>query len=114
MSDGGAPDRSPHSPLGAPGRPLVELVLYVSTTSAASLRAVGSLQAILADFASEQVHLEIRDVGQHAAQAEEDRVLFTPTLVLKAKASPAWIVGDLSNHEAVVQLLRTAGIEEPS
>ena len=109
MSDGGAPDRSPHSPLGAPGRPLVELVLYVSTTSAASLRAVGSLQAILADFASEQVHLEIRDVGQHAAQAEEDRVLFTPTLVKVHPRPPAWLVGAV-DREVAVTLLVSCGV----
>jgi len=90
------------------------LVLYVSPDSHASLKARTNLAAILERYGPARVPFEVCDVSREPSRAEADRILFTPTLVLKAKASPAWIVGDLSNHEAVVQLLRTAGIEEPS
>ena len=94
-----------------PGSPA--LVLYVSPGSHASLKARTNLAAILERYGSERVRFEVCDVSRDPTRAEEDRILFTPTLVLKA-ATPAWIVGDLSNPAAVVQMLRTAGIEEPS
>jgi hypothetical protein len=90
-----------------------DLVLYVSPDSHASLKARSNLAAILERYAPEAVRYEVCDVSRDPARAEADRVLYTPTLVLKA-ASPAWIVGDLSNHAAVVQLLRVVGIEESS
>ena len=90
-----------------------ELVLYVSPDSRASLKARANLAAILERYGNEKVRFEVCDVSREPLRAEADRILYTPTLVLKS-ASPAWIVGDLSNHEAVVQLLRTAGLEEPS
>jgi hypothetical protein len=90
-----------------------DLVLYVSPGSHACVKARTNLAAILERYGPERVRLEICDVSREPVRAEADRILFTPTLVLKA-APPAWIVGDLSNQAAVVQLLRTAGIEEPS
>jgi hypothetical protein len=98
--------------MAAQGSPA--LVLYVSPDSHASVKARTNLAAILERYGPARVSYEVCDVSREPTRAEADRILFTPTLVLKAKASPAWIVGDLSNHEAVVQLLRTAGIEEPS
>jgi len=88
-----------------------ELVLYVSPDSHASLKARSNLAAIVGRYGPGQVRYEVCDVSRDPGKAEADRILFTPTLVLKA-AAPAWIVGDLSNHAAVVQLLRLVGIEE--
>ena len=95
-----------------PGSP--DLVLYVSPGSHASLKARTNLAAILERYGADRVRFEVCDVSREPTRAEEDRILFTPTLVLKAAATPAWIVGDLSNPAAVVQMLRTAGIEESS
>lgn len=102
--------------VGAPETALpvsAELVLYVSPDSHASLRARTNLAAIVERYGPARVRLEVCDVSREPTRAEADRILFTPTLVLKAK-SPAWIVGDLSDHSAVVHLLRLAGLEEPS
>jgi len=90
-----------------------DLVLYVSPDSHASLKARTNLAAILERYGPARVRFEVCDVSREPTKAEEDRILFTPTLVLKATPK-TWIVGDLSDHAAVVQLLRTAGIEEPS
>jgi hypothetical protein len=90
-----------------------DLVLYVSPDSHASLKARANLAAILERYGPGRVHLEVCDVSREPTRAEADRILYTPTLVLKA-APPAWIVGDLSNQAAVVQLLRLAGLEESS
>lgn len=99
---------------GAEGQGSADLILYVSPDSHASLKARTNLAAILERYGATRVRCEVCDVSRDPARAEADRILFTPTLVLKASRTPAWIVGDLSNHAAVVQLLRTAGIEEPS
>jgi hypothetical protein len=90
------------------------LVLYVSPGSHACAKARTNLAAILERYGAQRVRYEVCDVSREPMRAEADRILFTPTLVLKAAVTPAWIVGDLSNQAAVVQLLRTAGIEEPS
>jgi hypothetical protein len=89
------------------------LVLYVSPDSHASLKARTNLAAILERYGSDRVRFEVCDVSREPLRAEADRILYTPTLVLKS-GSPAWIVGDLSDHGAVVQLLRLVGIEETS
>ena len=88
-----------------------DLVLYVSPESHASLKARANLAAIVERYGPGRVRYEVCDVSQDPGKAEADRILFTPTLVLKAGA-PAWVVGDLSNHAAVIQLLRLKGIED--
>jgi hypothetical protein len=90
-----------------------DLILYVSPDSHASLKARANLAAILERYGPDRVRFEICDVSREPMRAEADRILYTPTLVLKA-AAPAWIVGDLSDHAAVAHLLRLAGLEEPS
>jgi hypothetical protein len=90
-----------------------ELVLYVSPDSHASLKARANLAAILERYGTDKVRFEVCDVSREPLRAERDRILYTPTLVLKS-ASPAWIVGDLSDHRAVAHLLRLVGIEETS
>ena len=88
-----------------------QLVLYVSPDSHASLKARTNLAAIVERYGSDRVRFEVCDVSRDPLRAEEDRILYTPTLVLKS-ASPAWIVGDVSDHRAVAHLLRLVGIEE--
>ena len=97
----------------AEGPGAARLVLYVSPDSHASLKARTNLAAILERYGSERVRFEVCDVSREPLRAEEDRILYTPTLVLKSR-SPAWIVGDLSDHGAVAQMLRLVGIEEAS
>ena len=89
------------------------LVLYVSPDSHASLKARTNLAAILERYGSDRVRFEVCDVAREPLRAEADRILYTPTLVLKSR-SPAWIVGDLSDQGAVANLLRLVGIEETS
>lgn len=109
MSD----DRTPAAPAtGAKGRAPAELVLYVTPDSAASRRARVNLAAILAAYTG-QVLLEVCDVAREPDRAEADRILFTPTLVFRCDP-PAWVVGDLTDREPVVSVLRAMGVEEPS
>jgi len=86
----------------------------VSPGSSLSLKARRNLDVVLAGYDTGAVSLEVRDVTKEALKAEEDRVVFTPTLILKGLGvSAAWVVGDLSDHEIVVNLLRLGGVERP-
>jgi len=89
----------------------LKLVLYVSPTSAASARARRNLDGLLARLASPAVELDVRDVSEDTEEAEADRILFTPTLVVRQPIR-SWIVGDLGNADEVLHLLRLAETEE--
>ena len=91
-----------------------QLILYVSPGSALSVKARRNLDAVLSGYDAGAISLEVRDVTQDALRAEEDRVVFTPTLVLRgAGPTGAWVVGDLSDHDLIVSLLRLGGVERP-
>jgi len=89
-----------------------ELVLYVSPGSRLSVKARRSLETVLSGYDPEVVRLEVRDVTQDALRAEADRVVFTPTLLVRGPAeATAWVVGDLADPDIVVNLLRLGGVE---
>jgi len=88
-----------------------ELVLYVSPASPASVRARQNLQELIARLDGSKVDLEVRDVSEDAESAEADRILFTPTLVVR-RPLLTWIVGDLTNGEEVLRVLRSVETEE--
>jgi len=89
-----------------------QLVLYVSPQSRLSMKARRNLEAVLSGYDPDAVQLEVRDVTQDALRAEADRVVFTPTLLVRGPAdATAWVVGDLADPEIVVNLLRLGGVE---
>jgi CheY-like chemotaxis protein len=97
---------------GRDGDPRIELVLYVSGSSPSSLKAMRNLEAVLRRFEATSVRLEMCDLARgYPPAAEEDRIAFTPTLVKRAPAPRAWIVGNLDNRELVADLLLDAGVE---
>jgi CheY-like chemotaxis protein len=89
---------------------LLDLVLYVSTRSPASLKARRRMDEVLSEFDAGRVRFEVCDLFQHAASAEKDRVVFTPTLVKRSPAPKAWILGDLSDDAVVRDLLTMCGV----
>lgn len=93
-----------------PRRP-VEMVLYVSPGSPASARAQQNIQGLIASLDPSRVDLDIRDVSEDPEGAEADRILFIPTLVVR-RPLLTWIVGDLTNAEEVLRLLRSMETEE--
>jgi KaiB domain len=93
-----------------PRRP-VEMVLYVSPGSPASARAQQNIQGLLATLDASRVDLDIRDVSQDPEGAEADRILFIPTLVVR-RPLLTWIVGDLTNVDEVLRVLRSIQTEE--
>lgn len=109
--EGPAPFKERRKPLPSAGGPPVELVLYVNRVWVTSTRARENLEKILDGFVRAQVRLHVRDVAEHALAAEEDRVVFTPTLVKRSPAPRAWLVGDLSDDDVVISLLDMAGVQ---
>jgi KaiB-like protein len=99
-----APDRE------RPRRP-VELVLYVSPSSPACARAQRNIHELIARLGVSNVDLDVRDVSEDAERAEADRILFTPTLVVR-RPLLTWIVGDLTNGEDVLRVLQSVETEE--
>jgi len=89
----------------------VELVLYVSPASPACTRAQHNLQELIARLDGSKIDLDICDVSEDAVRAEADRILFTPTLVVR-RPLLTWIVGDLTNGEEVLRVLRSVETEE--
>ena len=89
----------------------VELVLYVSSDSPASLRARRHLESALSRFDPGRVRLEICDVAQDPARGEADHVVFTPTLVTRCGGVASWVLGDLGDGAMLMDLLHVCGLE---
>jgi KaiB domain len=89
----------------------VELVLYVSTASSYAASATRNCEALLARFDARTVHLEICDVSRHPDRAETDGICFTPVLLKKEPLPRTYILGDLSDTAALVDLLVSCGVE---
>ncbi len=89
----------------------VELVLYVSSASPASIQARRNLDRILADFDRAQVKLSICDLGHDPLAGDSDRVAFTPTLVKRTPEPRMWVLGNLRESEVVVDLLHVCGVD---
>jgi CheY-like chemotaxis protein len=89
----------------------IELALYVSRLSPASLRARRNMDALLAGYDPRQVRFEVCDLALKPDEAERDRVIFTPTLVKRRPGPRAWVLGDLSDATVVMDLLTMCGVE---
>ena len=105
--------------LGAPGPSgeaedeeagTVELVLYYTPPWPSSMKARRNLERILAGYEADEVHLTVRDLGEHPDLAESDGVVFSPTLIKKSPGAPVWMLGDLSDATAITDLLLAAGV----
>jgi CheY-like chemotaxis protein len=105
-----APAAPPDRTSATPGRPALDLVLYVSPRSPASARARRRLEEVLTEFDSAAVTFEVCDLFRNVASAEDDRVVFTPTLVKRRPLPRAWILGDLATPDVVRDLLAMYGV----
>ncbi len=88
----------------------LELVLYVTSTSQDSQKAIRNLHRALKPFDGTRIRLTIVDVATGGDDAwyqglEDDRIIVTPTLVKKTPGPKTWIVGTLAPIEAVEYML---------
>lgn len=89
----------------------VELVLYISSASPASIQAHRNLERLLSHFESSQVKCSVRDLVREPFAGEEDRIAFTPTLVKRFPEPRMWVLGNLRETEILSDLLRVCGVD---
>jgi hypothetical protein len=89
---------------------LVDLILYVSASSRYAQAAQRNCKTLLDRFDPRQVKFEVCDVGKHPERAEEDSVCYTPMLVKRHPLPRTYVVGDLSNMDPLVDLLKSCGV----
>jgi hypothetical protein len=94
----------------ATGRPL-EVVLYLSPGSAISAKARRNLDAALQEYDAAAFRLIVRDVSQDVEESEADRIVFTPTLIVRHSQHPCMLVGDLGDRATVAAMLSLGGME---
>lgn len=95
----------------APAAPQkVELVLYISPTSAASIQARQNLDRLLLGFDDTHVTCTVVDLLQNPLAGEDDRIAFTPTLVKRSPGPRTWILGNLRNGDILADLLVASGV----
>jgi CheY-like chemotaxis protein len=89
----------------------VELALYVNPPWPSSLKARANLDRVMSRAPAHAVHVTVYDVGKDPEKAVEHRVIFSPTLVKIWPEPRMWILGDLSDPRALVDLLESCDIE---
>jgi CheY-like chemotaxis protein len=93
----------------SPTDPL-RLVLYVRSATASSQRALALVAQALAEFSSDAVTLEIRDLSQDPDVPVDHDVALLPALVPAGAAHLPWLMGEFDSAAAVVRLLERAGL----
>jgi hypothetical protein len=94
---------------GDAGAP-VELVLYIAPNSAACARARSNLESALDAYDRGRIRVTVHDVSRDVEEAERDRIVFTPTLLLRGEVGGC-VVGDLTLGDALDALLSLGGLE---
>jgi CheY-like chemotaxis protein len=89
----------------------IELVLYISSASPASIQARRNLERLLAGFEASQIKLTICDMIRDPLAGEADRIAFTPTLVKRSPEPRMWMLGNLRDAEILADLLRVCGVD---
>ena len=102
-------ERAPRSESPRPYR--VELVLYISSSSPASIQAKRNLERLLQHFEASQVKFTLCDLGRDPLAGEADRIAFTPTLVKRYPEPKMWVLGNLRESEILADLLRASGVD---
>lgn len=83
----------------------VELVLYISSHSWQSSKALRSITAALREHCPE-LRLTVHDLATNPAAGIRDRIVFTPTLVRRGPGPDSRLVGDCSDATALQYFLQ--------
>jgi circadian clock protein KaiB len=85
----------------AKGPPYV-LRLFITGTTSRSSRAIANLRRVCEERLHGEYDLEVVDIYQHPAAAQEYQILAAPTLVKMLPLPLRRIIGDLANEERVL------------
>jgi two-component system response regulator GlrR len=92
-------------------RPPIELVLYISAFSRYAHIAQRNCEELLDRFDRSRVKFEVCDVSRNPERGDEDSICYTPMLVKRHPLPRTYVLGDLSNTEALVELLESCGLD---
>ena len=84
------------------GAPTYVLRLYITGTTARSMRAVENVRWLCERHLAGDYDLEVVDVYQQPELAAREQLFAAPTLVKKLPLPLRRLVGDMSNHERVL------------
>lgn len=85
-----------------PKGPPYVLRLFITGTTSRSSRAIANLRRVCEERLHGEYDLEVVDIYQHPATAQEHQILAAPTLVKMLPLPLRRIIGDLSNTERVL------------
>ena len=103
--------RSTPPPAARDPTPIVDLILYISADSPYAHAARRDCELLLSRFDRKQIRFEVCDVSEHPDRAEADAVCFTPMLVKRGPLPRTYVIGNLLNVSALVELLESCGLE---
>jgi CheY-like chemotaxis protein len=92
-------------------RKRIDLVLYTSPESDKCQKAIRVIQQVLDRYNSSQVNFKVCDVAQNPRWAQEDSIVFTPTLVKRGPGPRTWLIGNLDQTDLLVDLLEVSGVD---
>jgi CheY-like chemotaxis protein len=87
-----------------------DLILYISSTSSTSIQARRNLDRLIGGFDASQIKCTVVDLVEDPLAGEADRIAFTPTLVKRHPGPRTWVLGNLRNHQILIDLLQTCGV----
>jgi len=78
------------------------LRLYVTGQTPKSVRAIANIKAICEEYLKGRYDLQVIDIYQRPALAQDEQILAAPTLIKKLPLPLRRLVGDLSKTEHVL------------
>lgn len=90
------------------------LKLYVTGQTSRSQRAIANLRRICEEELAGQYEIQVIDVLERPQQAEDAKILATPTVIKELPAPIRRIIGDLTDSERVLLGLNLSAPESKS
>jgi circadian clock protein KaiB len=91
---------TPDDPISDEGKYLLRL--FVTGATPLSRRAILNINAICNERLKGKYDLEVIDIHQHPALAQDEEVMAAPTLIKDMPLPLRRIVGDLSDHDSLL------------
>ncbi len=99
----------PRSLVGARGLPNYSFRLYVTGETTLSREAEANLRALCKNRLVDDYEIEIVDILENPALAEEEQIIATPTIMRLAPSPRLRVIGDLSDEERAARAFGLPG-----
>jgi|SRR5580692_1319104 circadian clock protein KaiB len=80
----------------------VILQLYIAGMSPSSIRAIQNIKRLCNEYLNDQFDLEIIDIYKNPSVAEEQKIVFSPSLIRQLPLPKRTFIGDLSDTKNVI------------